>query len=213
MHYRTYGTPRKDAQGIVRNAVLIMHGTGGTGGQFTGRWLRRRAVRAGAAARRVEVLHHPARRHRPRRLEQAEQRPARQVPALRLRRHGRSGAPARDRGAGRQPPAPGDGHVDGRHAHLDVGLTLSRLHGRADAARERADADQLPQPRLAARRDRRDPQRSRMEERRLHLAAAEPADGGADAVAGRQQPGDPPSARRRRSRRPIACSINTSRTT
>jgi len=37
MHYRTFGTPRKDAQGIVRNAVLIMHGTGGTGGQFTGR--------------------------------------------------------------------------------------------------------------------------------------------------------------------------------
>ncbi|HXG55919.1 MAG TPA: alpha/beta fold hydrolase [Vicinamibacterales bacterium] len=37
MHYRTYGTPRRDAQGIVRNAVLIMHGTGGTGGQFSGR--------------------------------------------------------------------------------------------------------------------------------------------------------------------------------
>ena len=37
MHYRTYGTPKKDAQGIVRNAVLVMHGTGGTGGQFTGR--------------------------------------------------------------------------------------------------------------------------------------------------------------------------------
>jgi homoserine O-acetyltransferase len=37
MHYRTYGAPRKDAQGIVRNAVLIMHGTGGTGGQFGGR--------------------------------------------------------------------------------------------------------------------------------------------------------------------------------
>jgi homoserine O-acetyltransferase len=37
MHYRTYGAPRKDAQGRVRNAVLIMHGTGGTGGQFTGR--------------------------------------------------------------------------------------------------------------------------------------------------------------------------------
>src|SRR6266536_1360465 len=37
MHYRTYGTPKKDAQGIVRNAVLIMHGTGGTGGQFVGR--------------------------------------------------------------------------------------------------------------------------------------------------------------------------------
>jgi homoserine O-acetyltransferase len=37
MHYRTYGTPQKDAQGVVRNAVLVMHGTGGTGGQFVGR--------------------------------------------------------------------------------------------------------------------------------------------------------------------------------
>ena len=37
IHYRTLGKPQKDAQGIVRNAVLVMHGTGGTGGQFTGR--------------------------------------------------------------------------------------------------------------------------------------------------------------------------------
>jgi homoserine O-acetyltransferase/O-succinyltransferase len=37
IHYRTYGTPRKGADGSVRNAVLIMHGTGGTGAQFTGR--------------------------------------------------------------------------------------------------------------------------------------------------------------------------------
>jgi homoserine O-acetyltransferase len=36
LHYRTYGTPRRDARGIVRNAVLIMHGTGGSGAQFTG---------------------------------------------------------------------------------------------------------------------------------------------------------------------------------
>jgi homoserine O-acetyltransferase/O-succinyltransferase len=35
MHYRTLGTPRKDASGVVRNAVLILHGTGGTGAQFT----------------------------------------------------------------------------------------------------------------------------------------------------------------------------------
>jgi homoserine O-acetyltransferase/O-succinyltransferase len=34
IHYRTLGTPKKDAQGIVRNAVLIGHGTGGTGAQF-----------------------------------------------------------------------------------------------------------------------------------------------------------------------------------
>jgi homoserine O-acetyltransferase/O-succinyltransferase len=34
IHYTTLGTPRKDTQGIVRNAVIIGHGTGGTGRAF-----------------------------------------------------------------------------------------------------------------------------------------------------------------------------------
>lgn len=34
LHYRTLGQPEKDAQGVVRNAVLILHGTGGSGAQF-----------------------------------------------------------------------------------------------------------------------------------------------------------------------------------
>ena len=34
IHYRTLGTPRRDAAGVVRNAVLITHGTGGSGAQF-----------------------------------------------------------------------------------------------------------------------------------------------------------------------------------
>jgi homoserine O-acetyltransferase len=34
IHYRTLGTPQRDGQGIVRNAVLILHGTGGNGGGF-----------------------------------------------------------------------------------------------------------------------------------------------------------------------------------
>ena len=34
LHYRTLGSPRRDSQGVVRNAVLILHGTGGSGGQF-----------------------------------------------------------------------------------------------------------------------------------------------------------------------------------
>ncbi len=34
LHYTTIGTPRRDAAGVVRNAVLILHGTGGTGRQF-----------------------------------------------------------------------------------------------------------------------------------------------------------------------------------
>ena len=31
IHYTTVGTPVKDASGIVRNAVIVMHGTGGSG--------------------------------------------------------------------------------------------------------------------------------------------------------------------------------------
>jgi homoserine O-acetyltransferase len=34
MHYTTLGTPVKDARGRTTNAVLILHGTGGTGHQF-----------------------------------------------------------------------------------------------------------------------------------------------------------------------------------
>jgi homoserine O-acetyltransferase len=34
LHYRTLGKPARDAQGRVTNAVLILHGTGGTGAQF-----------------------------------------------------------------------------------------------------------------------------------------------------------------------------------
>lgn len=34
LHYTTLGTPRKDARGVVRNAVMILHGTGGSGRSF-----------------------------------------------------------------------------------------------------------------------------------------------------------------------------------
>lgn len=34
MHYRTLGQPRRDADGRIGNAVLLLHGTGGTGAQF-----------------------------------------------------------------------------------------------------------------------------------------------------------------------------------
>ena len=36
LHYMTLGKPVRDAQGRVTNAVLILHGTGGTGRQFLG---------------------------------------------------------------------------------------------------------------------------------------------------------------------------------
>ena len=34
MHYRTLGKPQKDEKGVVTNAVIIGHGTGGSGTQF-----------------------------------------------------------------------------------------------------------------------------------------------------------------------------------
>ncbi|HEX9965418.1 MAG TPA: alpha/beta fold hydrolase [Allosphingosinicella sp.] len=34
VHYATLGTPRRDSKGAVTNAVMILHGTGGTGRQF-----------------------------------------------------------------------------------------------------------------------------------------------------------------------------------
>jgi homoserine O-acetyltransferase len=37
LHYRTLGTPRRDAAGVVRNAVLLLHGTGGSGAGFLSR--------------------------------------------------------------------------------------------------------------------------------------------------------------------------------
>jgi homoserine O-acetyltransferase len=34
LHYRTLGHPRRDSTGAIRNAVLVMHGTTGSGAQF-----------------------------------------------------------------------------------------------------------------------------------------------------------------------------------
>ena len=34
IHYRTFGKPRADGHGVVRNAVLVLHGTGGDGGSL-----------------------------------------------------------------------------------------------------------------------------------------------------------------------------------
>jgi homoserine O-acetyltransferase len=34
LHYRTLGTPKRDSAGVVRNAVIILHGTGGSGSGF-----------------------------------------------------------------------------------------------------------------------------------------------------------------------------------
>lgn len=47
IHYRTLGTPRRDAKGVVRNAVLILHGTTGAGSQFLSASFANELYRAG----------------------------------------------------------------------------------------------------------------------------------------------------------------------
>ena len=34
MHYTTLGSPHRNAAGVIDNAVMVLHGTGGTGQQF-----------------------------------------------------------------------------------------------------------------------------------------------------------------------------------
>ena len=44
LHYYTLGSPQADASGKVRNAILILHGTGGSGRASTRRPRRRRGA-------------------------------------------------------------------------------------------------------------------------------------------------------------------------
>jgi homoserine O-acetyltransferase len=63
LHYRTIGTPRPDADGVVRNGVLILHGTGGSGAGFLSAGYAGQLFGKGQLldATRDALLHHPAR--------------------------------------------------------------------------------------------------------------------------------------------------------
>ena len=47
LHYRTLGQPRRDSSGTVRNAVLVLHGTTGSGAAFASRGFAGELFRAG----------------------------------------------------------------------------------------------------------------------------------------------------------------------
>jgi len=82
-HYTTLGTPKRNAAGEITNAVILLHGTSSTGKAWLMPSLADELFAAGQpldAAQYFIIL----RRHRPRRLEQAERRPARQVSPLPL---------------------------------------------------------------------------------------------------------------------------------
>src|SRR5580658_2026698 len=103
------------------------------GWKFSRAAICRRPLRPGPASGHHPLLHHPARQHRPRKIQQTERRPARAFPAIRIRRHGRRAARTSGKRPPRQPSPPGHGHVHGLHALLDLGRSLSRFPGRAHA--------------------------------------------------------------------------------
>ena len=71
LHYTTLGTPTRNASGHVNNAVIIMHGTGGTGRAFLTAGFAGQLFGPGQPLDAAKYLHRPAGRHRPRRIQQA----------------------------------------------------------------------------------------------------------------------------------------------
>ena len=126
LHYRTVGTPQRDASGRVRNAVIVMHGTGGTGAQFVGPGFAGELFGPGQpldAAKYFIVL--------PDGIGHGKSSKPSDGLRAKFPRYGyqdmvRAQYLLHDRGARRDHAAAGDGHVDGRHAHVGVGRDATR---------------------------------------------------------------------------------------
>jgi hypothetical protein len=130
-------------RGMVRNAVLILHGTGGNGSVFAANpFFAPQLFAPGAVldADRYFLIMPDVMGHgqsaKPSDGLRCE------ISALRLRRHRRGELSPSHRRTSRQPSAARDGHVVGWDAHMGLGRALSRLHGCAPAARQPADAGQ-----------------------------------------------------------------------
>ncbi len=82
LHYTTVGTPHKNAQGEIDNAILLLHGTTGTGKNFLSPSLGGQLFRSRPAPGRHQILSDHAGWNRPRRLQQTLRRHACQVSPL-----------------------------------------------------------------------------------------------------------------------------------
>src|SRR2546428_3421573 len=128
LHYRTLGKLEKDAQGKTHNAVLIIHGTTGSGAQFirpefAGELFGKDqpldrffivlpdGIGHGKSSKPSDGMHAKFPRYGYDDMVEAQ---------YRLLTDGLGGKSC----------ATGLGHVDGRHAHLDMGRVASRFHGR-----------------------------------------------------------------------------------
>ena len=172
LHYTTLGKPERDSAGNVTNAVLILHGTGGSGHQFL-------------APQFADVLFGPGQ------LLDANRYFIILPDDI---GHGKSSKPSDglhahfpqydyddmvaaqhellEKGLGVNHLRLRHGHVDGLHALLGVGRDLSRFHGCADAAGLSARADRRAQPHVAQDGDGGDPPGSGLEERRIQERTA-----------------------------------------
>jgi homoserine O-acetyltransferase len=83
LHYRTLGQPKRDAQGHVTNAMMVLHGTGGTGAQFLSPQFADELYGPWPAARHP-LLHHPARQCIGHGASSKPSNGLREIPALRL---------------------------------------------------------------------------------------------------------------------------------
>jgi hypothetical protein len=157
LHYTTLGEPRRDAAGHVRNAVLVMHGTGGMGRAFLGAAFGGElfgkgqpldindyfvilpdAIGHGGSSKPSNRLHMKFPHYDYEDMVRADYRLVTE-------------------GLG----------VD----HLDLGLSLPRVYGRLDAARQRAGRDRRPQSHVPRHDHAGHQKRSRVERRRVHRAS------------------------------------------
>jgi len=158
LHYQTLGKIARDAQGHPTNAVLILHGTGGSGQQFLlpqfadelfgpGQLLDINryfiilpdGIGHGKSSKPSDGMH----AHYP--AYDYDDMVAAQHLLIDYRR-ARSAAPPVDRG-----------HFDGLYAFVCLGRNLSGLYGRPDAPGVPAGTNRGAQPRLAKDVDGRDP--------------------------------------------------------
>ena len=120
LHYRTIGTAKRNAAGLVVNAVLLLQGNTGTGANWFRRvWPMNCSSRASRSSRRTITSSCPtlwaaaARRNLP--MVRGP------IPTLPIPRHGRPDAPAGHRRTEGRPFAADYWQLSGLHAAISVG--------------------------------------------------------------------------------------------
>src|SRR5882672_5989537 len=156
LHYTTLGSPRDESR-----RARVAHS-----------FLRRRALRPRSIARCLEILSDSSRstRRRPGKILETERRPASQISALRLFRHGARLADFVEGRIASQSPASVCWRVHGLHGRFHVGRIESRRYGRDAFAFLPAGRSRQPQSHGAQDHGGRHPPRSGVGQRQLHAA-------------------------------------------